>query len=418
MDYSNFKIDMPNDVEFIINTIKSHGHQAYAVGGCVRDSIMGLTPNDWDITTSALPSDIKEYFNKTIDTGIEHGTVTVMLHNVGYEVTTYRIDGEYKDGRHPSSVEFSDRLTDDLCRRDFTINAMAYNNITGLVDEYGGIDDINNRIIKCVGNPIERFTEDALRMMRAIRFSAQLGFTIDEATWNAIKKLSPSISKISMERVHVELGKTLMSAHPDYVAQYSEAGLFAPILPVIDNALKSRYKRKILATLQHTPDNIYLRYAALFITSTPDEAAKTLRALKLDNKTVNTVSKLVELSKMDIEETEPAVRTALNKYGRDFLPLWHELMMAVIQASEDITGISNPAKVKHLLTLKRLVTDILARGDCFTIKALDISGNDLIEYGLQGHEIGETLKSLLDIVIENPKLNDKATLIAMIEHIK
>lgn len=418
MDYSNFKIDMPNDVEFIINTIKSHGHQAYAVGGCVRDSIMGLTPNDWDITTSALPSDIKEYFNKTIDTGIEHGTVTVMLHNVGYEVTTYRIDGEYKDGRHPSSVEFSDRLTDDLCRRDFTINAMAYNNITGLVDEYGGIDDINNRIIKCVGNPIERFTEDALRMMRAIRFSAQLGFTIDEATWNAIKKLSPSISKISMERVHVELGKTLMSAHPDYVAQYSEAGLFAPILPVIDNALKSRYKRKILATLQHTPDNIYLRYAALFITSTPDEAAKTLRALKLDNKTVNTVSKLVELSKMDIEETEPAVRTALNKYGRDFLPLWHELMMAVIQASEDITGISNPAKVKHLLTLKRLGTDILARGDCFTIKDLDISGNDLIEYGLQGHEIGETLKSLLDIVIENPKLNDKATLIAMIEHIK
>lgn len=409
---------MPNDVEFIINTIKSHGHQAYAVGGCVRDSIMGLTPNDWDITTSALPSDIKEYFNKTIDTGIEHGTVTVMLHNVGYEVTTYRIDGEYKDGRHPSSVEFSDRLTDDLCRRDFTINAMAYNNITGLVDEYGGIDDINNRIIKCVGNPIERFTEDALRMMRAIRFSAQLGFTIDEATWNAIKKLSPSISKISMERVHVELGKTLMSAHPDYVAQYSEAGLFAPILPVIDNALKSRYKRKILATLQHTPDNIYLRYAALFITSTPDEAAKTLRALKLDNKTVNTVSKLVELSKMDIEETEPAVRTALNKYGRDFLPLWHELMMAVIQASEDITGISNPAKVKHLLTLKRLGTDILARGDCFTIKDLDISGNDLIEYGLQGHEIGETLKSLLDIVIENPKLNDKATLIAMIEHIK
>ena len=172
MDYSNFKIDMPNDVEFIINTIKSHGHQAYAVGGCVRDSIMGLTPNDWDITTSALPSDIKEYFNKTIDTGIEHGTVTVMLHNVGYEVTTYRIDGEYKDGRHPSSVEFSDRLTDDLCRRDFTINAMAYNNITGLVDEYGGIDDINNRIIKCVGNPIERVTEDALRMMRAIRFSA------------------------------------------------------------------------------------------------------------------------------------------------------------------------------------------------------------------------------------------------------
>jgi len=328
------------------------------------------------------------------------------------------IAGMTKTAEREESVDFSDRFFDALCRRDFTINAMAYNDTDGFVDEFKGLDDLDTKIIRCVGEPELRFTEDALRMMRAIRFSAQLGFTIDEATWNAIKKLSPSISKISMERVHVELGKTLMSAHPDYVAQYSEAGLFAPILPVIDNALKSRYKRKILATLQHTPDNIYLRYAALFITSTPDEAAKTLRALKLDNKTVNTVSKLVELSKMDIEETEPAVRTALNKYGRDFLPLWHELMMAVIQASEDITGISNPAKVKHLLTLKRLVTDILARGDCFTIKALDISGNDLIEYGLQGHEIGETLKSLLDIVIENPKLNDKATLIAMIEHIK
>ena len=392
----NFHIDMPEAVRNIIHTIEEHGFKAYAVGGCIRDSILGRNPDDWDITTSAVPSQIKTFFKRTVDTGIAHGTVTIMIDKTGYEVTTYRIDGEYEDGRHPKSVEFSDRL----------------------VDEFKGLDDLDTKIIRCVGEPELRFTEDALRMMRAIRFSAQLGFTIDEATWNAIKKLSPSISKISMERVHVELGKTLMSAHPDYVAQYSEAGLFAPILPVIDNALKSRYKRKILATLQHTPDNIYLRYAALFITSTPDEAAKTLRALKLDNKTVNTVSKLVELSKMDIEETEPAVRTALNKYGRDFLPLWHELMMAVIQASEDITGISNPAKVKHLLTLKRLGTDILARGDCFTIKDLDISGNDLIEYGLQGHEIGETLKSLLDIVIENPKLNDKTTLIAMIEHIK
>ena len=199
MDYSNFKIDMPNDVEFIINTIKSHGHQAYAVGGCVRDSIMGLTPNDWDITTSALPSDIKEYFNKTIDTGIEHGTVTVMLHNVGYEVTTYRIDGEYKDGRHPSSVEFSDRLTDDLCRRDFTINAMAYNNITGLVDEYGGIDDIYNRIIKCVGNPIERFTEDALRMMRAIRFLKAVLASSGEHTKRIAANLSGSSLSVYLQ---------------------------------------------------------------------------------------------------------------------------------------------------------------------------------------------------------------------------
>ena len=414
----NYNIDMPEAVRNIIHTIEEHGFKAYAVGGCIRDSILGRTPDDWDITTSAVPQQVKSFFRRTIDTGIVHGTVTVMVDKTGYEVTTYRIDGEYEDGRHPKSVEFSDRLVDDLCRRDFTINAMAYNETDGFVDEFDGLGDLNAKIIRCVGEPKLRFTEDALRMMRAIRFSAQLGFTIHADTWNAIRELAPSISKISMERVHVELGKTLMSAHPDYVAKYSEAGLFEPILPVIDNALKSRYNKKILAILRYVPDNIYLRYAALFITSTPDEAAMTLRALKMDNKTIETVSKLVELSKIDIDETEPAVRAALNKYGRDFLPLWHELMMAVIQASEDITGISNPAKIKHLLTLKRLATDILARGDCFTIKDLDISGNDLIEYGLQGHEIGDTLKALLDIVIENPKLNDKATLIAMIEHIK
>ncbi len=414
----NYNIDMPEAVRNIIHTIEEHGFKAYAVGGCIRDSILGRTPDDWDITTSAVPQQVKSFFRRTIDTGIVHGTVTVMVDKTGYEVTTYRIDGEYEDGRHPKSVEFSDRLVDDLCRRDFTINAMAYNETDGFVDEFNGLGDLDAKIIRCVGEPKQRFTEDALRMMRAIRFSAQLGFTIHADTWKAIKELAPTISKISMERVHVELGKTLMSAHPDYVAEYSEAGLFEPILPVIDNALKSRYNKKILAILRHVPDNIYLRYAALFITSTPEEAAHTLRDLKMDNKTIDTVSKLVKLSKIDIEETEPAVRTALNQYGRDFLPLWHELMMAVIQASEDITGISNPAKVKHLLTLKRLGTDILARGDCFTIKDLDISGNDLIEYGLAGHEIGETLKALLNIVIENPKLNDKSTLIAMIEHIK
>lgn len=414
----NYHIDMPENVKYIIQTINSHGQKAFAVGGCIRDSILGRNPDDWDITTSAVPTQVKSFFKRTIDTGIAHGTVTVMINKTGYEVTTYRIDGEYEDGRHPKSVEFSVRLVDDLCRRDFTINAMAYNDTDGFVDEFNGINDLNNKIIRCVGDPEKRFTEDALRMMRAIRFSAQLGFTIDPATWNAIKKLAPTISKISMERVHVELGKTLMSIHPDYVSEYSDAGLFAPILPVIDNALKSRYNEKILAALRHTPDNIYLRYAALFITSTPKEASATLRALKMDNKTIDTVSKLLESSKLDIDETEPAVRSALNRFGRDFLPLWHELMMASIRASEEITGISNPAKIKHLLTLKRLATDILERGDCFTIKDLDISGNDLIEYGLQGHEIGDTLKALLDIVIENPKLNDKATLIAMIEHIK
>lgn len=418
MDYSNFKIDMPNDVDFIINTIKSHGHQAYAVGGCVRDSIMGLTPNDWDITTSALPSDIKEYFNKTIDTGIEHGTVTVMLHNVGYEVTTYRIDGEYKDGRHPSSVEFSDRLTDDLCRRDFTINAMAYNNVTGLVDEYGGIDDINNRIIKCVGNPIERFTEDALRMMRAIRFSAQLGFTIEPDTFKAIEKLNRNIDKVSMERVCVELKKTLLSDNPDYCSLYATTGLFNNILPVIADNLTGRYAKKLLLTCKYTDNELPLRLAAILFVCSPDEARTALRNLRMDNKTIDTVVKILTYTPLHIDETEPAVREALHQCGRDIFMLVIRLQRASIKASEEITFISNPAKYNHLNKLQRMADDILERGDCFTIKDLDITGVDLIEYGLKGAEISNTLNTLLDIVIENPKLNDKATLIALLDNLK
>ena len=418
INHETFVLNMPEAVKIIINEIQKHGMEAYAVGGCVRDTLLGKVPDDWDLTTSALPEDIKAIFNKTIDTGIAHGTVTVMIEKIGYEVTTYRIDGEYEDGRHPKSVEFSARLLDDLCRRDFTINAMAFNEKCGLVDEFGGINDLNAHIIKCVGDPVMRFTEDALRMMRAIRFSAQLGFVIEENTWNAILKLAPNIKKISMERVHVELGKTLMSDNPDYVYKYAESQLFAPILPSLSEALTGRYSKRILATLRRVRKDISLRYAALLSTHSGAEAASVLRALKLDNKLIDTVSKLVDLNKTDIEETEPAVRTALNKYGKEFLPLLYEFIEAQVYASEEITGISNPGKIKHLNTLRRLGKEILERGDCYTIKNLDISGNDLIEYGLSGKEIGKTLDALLKVVIENPKLNDKATLVAMIEHLK
>ena len=199
----SININLPEDVKKIIRTIEENGFEAYAVGGCVRDSILGREPDDWDITTSARPEQVKSFFKKTIDTGIKHGTVTVMINHVGYEVTTYRIDGEYKDGRHPESVEFSAKLVDDLKRRDFTINAMAYNESHGFVDEFNGISDLNNKVIRCVGDSVERFSEDALRMMRAIRFSAQLGFEIEQSTYNAIVKLAPSIKQVSMERVHL-----------------------------------------------------------------------------------------------------------------------------------------------------------------------------------------------------------------------
>ena len=210
-------IALPQDVAFIIHKIEKAGFEAFAVGGCIRDSLLSRTPNDWDITTSALPEQVKALFPHTIDTGIKHGTVTVMCHHVGYEVTTYRIDGEYEDGRHPKQVVFTPSLIEDLKRRDFTINAMAYNDSRGLVDAFEGQQDLQKGVIRAVGEPEKRFSEDALRIMRAVRFAAQLGYTIEEETEAAMCRLSDTLTKISAERIQVELVKLLVSDHPGHM---------------------------------------------------------------------------------------------------------------------------------------------------------------------------------------------------------
>ncbi|MBQ4282320.1 MAG: CCA tRNA nucleotidyltransferase [Lachnospira sp.] len=411
------KVILPEAVQAIINTIEQNGFEAYAVGGCVRDSILGREPDDWDITTSAIPTKVKTFFKRTIDTGIKHGTVTVMMNKTGYEVTTYRIDGEYKDGRHPESVEFSVKLEDDLMRRDFTINAMAYNDSVGLVDAFDGIQDLERKVIRCVGDARERFTEDALRMMRAVRFSAQLGFSIDSATWEAIIELAPNITKVSMERVQVELMKTLLSDNPDYVRMYKETGLFKEILPSVHDVLSGKYSNRVLTMLKCAPKTQVLRLAALLTPLTPEEARDTLKSLKLDNYTVDTVSELIRNSKTVIEENEPAVREALHKYGKEMVELMMEYEQMVIATSEEIMGVPMTSRRKHLTVIKYMHSDIISRGDCISIKDLDINGNDLMEYGLSGKQIGKTLEELLYIVMENPRLNDKATLIAMIEHL-
>lgn len=413
----DIRINLPDDVRRIIKTIEDNGYEAYAVGGCVRDSILGRNPDDWDITTSARPEQIKSFFKKTIDTGIKHGTVTVMMNHTGYEVTTYRIDGEYKDGRHPESVEFSAKLVDDLKRRDFTINAMAYNESNGFVDEFNGIEDLNNHVIRCVGNPIERFSEDALRMMRAIRFSAQLGFDIDSKTYAAIVELAPSIRQVSMERVQVELAKTIMSDNPFYVKQYEQTGLLKENLSYMDEILSGKLVKNAMAMLKYAPKSTVLRYAAIFNMGEPDRVKAELKALKLDNYTVDTVTKLVAYSKDTIEENEPAVREAVHKYGKELLALMFENEEARINTKEEIVGISLNSQRLHLNRIKKMYEDIISRGDCISVKDLDITGNDLMEYGLSGVQIGKTLNELLHIVIENPKLNEKSTLLAMIEHI-
>ena len=209
------RIEMPRDVEWIIGKIREHGFEAFAVGGCVRDTLLGREPGDWDITTSAKPEEVKGIFGKTVDTGLQHGTVTIIKNRNGYEVTTYRIDGEYHDGRHPESVEFTSNLKEDLKRRDFTINAMAYSHETEIVDEFGGMDDLENKVIRCVGLAHDRFTEDALRILRAIRFAAQLGFEIEAETYKAISDIAPNLKNVSKERIQVELTKLLLSDSPE-----------------------------------------------------------------------------------------------------------------------------------------------------------------------------------------------------------
>ena len=237
-------IELPEKVKYVIDTLMDAGYEAYAVGGCIRDSILGRKPEDWDITTSANPMQVKNLFRRTIDTGIQHGTVTVMLEKEGFEVTTYRIDGEYEDGRHPKKVVFTSNLIEDLKRRDFTINAMAYNEKDGLVDAFCGIEDLEKKVIRCVGNPEERFGEDALRMMRAVRFAAQLGFSIEKNTKRAIVELAGNLSKVSAERIQVELVKLLVSNHPEEFMTAYETGLTKVFLPEFDAMIKTPQNNK------------------------------------------------------------------------------------------------------------------------------------------------------------------------------
>ena len=231
----DIRINLPDDVKYIIEQLTAAGYEAYAVGGCVRDSVLGRTPKDWDITTSAEPLEVKKLFRRTVDTGIKHGTVTVMMKSEGYEVTTYRIDGTYSDHRRPEFVSFTRELSEDLLRRDFTINAMAYNEETGLVDLYDGMGDIERRVIRCVGNPDERFDEDALRIMRAVRFAAQLDYEIEDATKEATRKAAtdhaPELSAVSAERIETELTKLIMSDHPEKLMDAYKMGITKVIFP-------------------------------------------------------------------------------------------------------------------------------------------------------------------------------------------
>lgn len=390
------RIELPKDVRHIINVLMENGYEAYAVGGCVRDSILGRTPGDWDITTSALPMQVKALFRRTIDTGIQHGTVTVMLGKNGYEVTTYRIDGKYEDSRHPKSVEFTSNLVEDLKRRDFTINAMAYNDEHGIVDAFDGMGDLKRKIIRCVGKAHDRFDEDALRILRAVRFSAQLGFDIEDDTAKAAKELAPTLVKISRERIHTELNKLLLSDNPDYFSVVYDLGVMKIIIPELENIDAHKLDR-IQHFIKKTRAVLPERYAALLSCVDADTAGRILKGLKLDNATISMAAKLVKYYNMNPVVSEAAVRHYINEVGENDA-------LRIVDFNISICG---SELNKGYTDMKKICVMVKERGDCTELRNLKISGRDLMEAGFPaGKQLGEILQKLLCEVLDNPKFNE------------
>ena len=436
------RINVPRKAKWIIEKIEEAGFEAYVVGGCVRDSLLGREPHDWDITTSATPAQVKSIFHKTIDTGIQHGTVTVMVEHEGFEVTTYRIDGKYEDGRHPSEVTFTPSLEEDLKRRDFTINAMAYNDSKGLIDLFEGMADMEKKQIRCVGNPIERFSEDALRMLRAVRFSAQLGYEIDEATKEAICQLAPNLKKISAERIQVELVKLVTSPHPDYLRKAYETKMTAVFFPEFDRAMETEQNHPhhcfsvgehILHSMTNVSDDKILRLTMLFHdlgkpeALTVDEKGIThfhghaklsadltrvvLKRLKFDNDTIDRVSNLVYfhdyLAGRKVDKF--VVRKAMNKAGEENF----ESLLLVSRA--DVLAQSDYLREEKLASLdawKEQYDQVVKDAQCVSLRTLAVKGKDLIDMGMKpGKEMGEVLQQLLDHVLEHPEDNEKEILL-------
>lgn len=392
------EIKIPAPAEEILTKLNENGYEAYVVGGCVRDMILGREPGDWDITTSALPEQVKQVFRRTVDTGIQHGTVTVMMGDEGYEVTTYRIDGEYADGRHPDSVTFTPSLTEDLKRRDFTVNAMAYNGNTGLVDEFGGMEDLDRGIIRCVGEPMDRFSEDALRILRAIRFSAQLGFAIEGRTYEAIRAIAPNMVHVSKERIQAELTKLLLSPHPGHISMVYEIG----ISPYVSETFHKVPLLGMPSVPAQVPPVRHMRWAAFLRKCMPDEAVKILKDLKLDNDTINRVRTLISWQDYGLGPDKYSIRIAMSRMEPDLFDDLLEFRMCLSEAGAR----------QDLAHTALLVDEIRRAGDCISLKTLAVGGNDIIKAGIRpGREVGLTLARLLEMVLEEPARNTKEYLL-------
>lgn len=469
-------IKLPEAVREIIGCLENAGHEAYAVGGCVRDTLLGRKPEDWDITTSAKPPEIKQFFKRTIDTGIQHGTVTVLINHVGYEVTTYRIDGEYEDNRHPKQVEFTGNLTEDLQRRDFTINAMAYNERTGLVDAFDGVGDLTRGVIRCVGNPGMRFDEDALRMLRAVRFSGQLGFSIDGQTREAIIERAHHLKKISAERIRVELTKLLVSGGAGQLHEAVTTGMTAYFLPELDGMMHCEQKNPhhIFTVGEHSiysvrvmnlffglgdvswgggdfPEEVMRlgkqiaadcdkkTHQALCMTMLLHDVAKPkcmsidekgighfrghpiegetlaehiLRRLTFDNDTMSLVKGLILHHDEQIRPELRSLRRAASRIGRERMPL-----LCLVQFADVLS--QNPElasdKLARILAVYELFQKMEKERPALTVKELAVTGRDVMEeLALQpGPCVGEILQFLLEKVLDNPQQNTRKSLLSL-----
>ncbi len=436
---------IPDDVKTILNTLKNNGYQSYIVGGSVRDFKIGISsPKDYDITTNALPEQIIRLFDKTVPTGIKHGTVTVMINGEGYEVTTYRIDGEYLDNRRPDCVTFVSSLKEDLARRDFTINALAFNEFDGIVDYFGGIKDLNDKIIRAVGEPNKRFKEDALRMLRAIRFAASLNFDIEEKTLKAIKANYKLILNVSNERIRDELCKMLVSNNTTKALKlFEETKLLEIILPELQLAVgfdqqnphhdKDIFKH-ILAVVEKCPPEINLRVAGLLHDIAKPEcftidkdgighfyghdkkgvilSEKILRRLKFDNKSIRDIKILVkEHMNVLTKPTDASVKRLINRVGVDLV-----FDLFALQRADALGSRFHEIRIREINRVEEIARTIIESKVPLSVKELAINGKDLIkQFSIKpGEEIGEMLKFLLNKVLENPKLNVKGELLAMI----
>lgn len=415
-NYKNFeksvanKINLPRNVASIINKLEADGYKAYIVGGCVRDSLLRLEPHDWDICTSALPEQVLETFEeyKVLLTGLQHGTVTVMIDNNLYEITSFRVENEYSDNRHPAKVKFVSKLKLDLMRRDFTINAMAYNDRSGLIDLFGGAKDLHNKIIRCVGNPDERFTEDALRMLRAIRFAVRFNYTIDEKTMVSLLKHKDLLKNISKERICSEL--TQMFSYTNLIDLASPIKALVDLLKPIVPELYLIDPYEICRRLIRSNPTFEVRLATLFDFQ---DIETILKCLRFSNKTISNVSSIRNYGHKIYDERLTWSKNRYKYYSRKLL---HDLGYKNARlAIEYAILLSEDERTTLLLMLLDYFVKVSKNdGSVYTLSKLDIDGKDLITLGYRGKQIGDILNYLLDMVMRGRILNRKQELIWLV----